>query len=84
MGEQPVGELAVKAGGESVQQSIGRSKRHVIIGTDAMRIHDIVIREDVSWRASHHGRLQASFVTLSHDIEGGIGRADNSNRLYGE
>jgi hypothetical protein len=77
-------ELAVKTGRESVQQPIGCIKRHDIISTNAMRIHNIIQREDISWGAYYHSCLQAGFITILHNIESGIGRANYNNSLEGE
>jgi hypothetical protein len=49
MGKQSMRELAVQHRGESVQESVSCLKRHEIIGTDAMGVHYVVIRENVCW-----------------------------------
>lgn len=84
MGKEAMGELAVEGQWECIEHSVGNFERHLVVRSNALRVHDVFVWEHIGWRASDHGCVQAGIVAVLDDVEGCIGRANNSDRLQNE
>ena len=69
VGEKPLSKLTGNREWQGTHLSIGCINGHAIIDTNAMRVHNIVIWDNMGWGAGNHSRLEVGFVTVFHDVK---------------